>query len=248
MWQALAWGGLASASIYIGQALAQPLEHRPRITGMVMGFGAGALLSAVAYELVPASHFQQSVGLGLAASFLLGALAYFVGDRLADRAGGSGRQKIGASGRESTQSASGMGIFLGTLLDGIPESYILGITFALGGTVSIAFLVAIFTSNVPQGIAGTASLKAAGRSGHQVFLMWTGLTIACAVSAGLGFLVASGLQVSGYYSEAFAAGAVLTMLADAMMPEAFKNGGTWVGLLTVLGYLVSAVLGVAQGG
>ena len=248
MWQAFAWGGLASASIFLGQALAKPLEHRPRITGMVMGFGAGALLSAVAYGLVPASHFHKGDGFGLATSFVLGAVVYFVGDSLADRGGGSSRQQIAGSRREGLEGASGMGIFLGTLLDGIPESYILGLTLALGGTVSVAFLVAIFTSNVPQGIAGTLSLQAAGRSGRQVFLMWTGLTVACALAAGLGFLVASGMQVNGYYSEAFAAGALLTMLADAMMPEAFKNGGTWVGLLTVFGYLASAILSVAQEG
>jgi len=248
VWQALAWGDLASASIYIGEALANPLAHRPRVTGLVMGFGAGAMLSAVAYELVPASHARKGIGVGIGIAFLLGMVVYVVGDFLADRAGGSSRQQVARPQKDGEPTVSGTAIFLGTLLDGIPESYILGITLAVGGMVSFAFFAAIFISNIPQGIAGTLDLKRAGRSGRQIFLMWTGLTVASSLSAGLGYLVASTVTVNGYYSEAFAGGAVLTMLADSMMPEAFKNGGRWVGVLTVLGYLVAAALGVAEGG
>lgn len=249
MWQALAWGGLASASVYIGAALANPLAHRHRVIGSVMGFGAGALLSAVAYELVPASHAGKGVGVGLGIAFLLGMLVYIGGDLLADRAGGSSRKKVARphhDGEEGEVSATA--IFLGTLLDGIPESYILGITFAVGGSVSVAFLAAVFTSNIPEAIAGTLNLKSAGHSDRQIFLMWTGLVLMSAVSSAVGYLVAGAVPVNGYYSEAFAGGAVLTMLADSMMPEAFKNGGRWVGVLTVLGYLTTAILGVAQGG
>jgi ZIP family zinc transporter len=173
---------------------------------------------------------------------------YIVGDTLTDRAGGSSRQSIAApKAVDDVPRVSGTAIFLGTLLDGIPESYILGITLAVGGAVSIAFVAAVFASNIPQGVAGTLTLKSSGHSSRQVFLMWTGLTVASALSAALGYLVASAVPVNGFYSEAFAAGAVLTMLADSMMPEAFRNGGRWVGVLTVLGYLVSAALGVAQG-
>jgi ZIP family zinc transporter len=249
LWQAFAWGALASASIYIGEALAGPLEHRPRVIGLVMGFGAGAMLSAVAYELIPPSHLGKVAGIGLAAAFLAGMVVYVVGDQLADRAGGSSRQQIAGSRPEAGENTvSGTAIFLGSLLDGIPESYILGITLAVGGAVSIAFLAAVFTSNIPQGIAGTVTMRSAGRSGRQIFWLWTGLTVACALSAGLGYAVASNVQVTGYYSEAFAAGAVLTMLADSMMPEAFRNGGRWAGVMTVVGYIVAASLGVLQGG
>jgi ZIP family zinc transporter len=134
----------------------------------------------------------------------------------------------------------------GALLDGIPEAFILGISFALGGSVSVAFVAAIFVSNIPQGIAGTTSLRAAGYSEQKIVRMWTTLTVACAVTAALGYLLAHHLPAEGLYSEAFAAGAVLTMLADSMMPEAFEHGGKTVGLFTVLGYLVAAVLSVAQ--
>jgi ZIP family zinc transporter len=240
VWAALGWGAFSSASLFIGAGLARPMEHAELLTGQVMGFGAGTLLSAVAYELVPQASFRHASGVGVA--FLLGAVTYFVADRIVDERGGADRQEIDSD----EVTGSGAAMFIGALLDGIPEAYILGITLALGGSVSVAFVVAIFVSNIPQGIAGTTSLRAASYSDGTIFRMWTWLTVACAGTAALGYVVANELHVQGLYSEAFAGGAVLTMLADSMMPEAFEHGGKTVGLLTVLGYLVAAVLAVAQ--
>jgi ZIP family zinc transporter len=240
MWAALIWGGFSSASLFVGAWLARPMERAVRLTGQVMAFGAGTLLSAVAYELIPESSFQHPIGVGL--GFTSGALVYYFGDRLVARSGGEERQEIDSSQVEG----SGAAMFLGALLDGIPEAFILGISFALGGSVNVAFVAAIFASNIPQGIAGTTSLRAAGYSDRKIFRMWTALTVACAVTAALGYLLAHHLHVEGVYSEAFAAGAVLMMLADSMMPEAFDHGGKTVGLFTVLGYLVAAALSVAQ--
>ena len=135
-------------------------------------------------------------------------------------------------------------MFLGALLDGVPEAFVLGITLAVGGSVSVAFVTAVFVSNVPQGIAGTASLRTAGYTDKHIFRMWLGLTLTCAAVAAIGFAVADSVQNQGLYAGAFAAGAVLTMLADSMMPEAFEHGGPSVGVLTVLGYLVAASLAV----
>jgi ZIP family zinc transporter len=122
---------------------------------------------------------------------------------------------------------------------------ILGMGFALGGAVNLAFVVAVFVSNVPEGLAGTLSLEAAGRSHRKVFWMWTSLVILSAACAGLGNLLVKWLPgVDGQYAQAFAAGAMLTMIADAMLPEAFEHGGKCVGLLTVFGFLVSVVVAV----
>lgn len=240
IWDALLWGGFSSASLYIGAVLAGQMEHRTRATGLVMGFGAGTLLSAVAYQLIPESSLDQ--GIDVAVAFLLGTLTYFVADRLVDHGGGADRQDIaGESG-----GGSGSAMFLGALLDGIPEAFVLGIGLSLGGTVSVAFVAAIFVSNIPQGIAGTTSLKAAGHSSLQIYLMWTALTVGSAITAGLGFWLADAVPDQGLNAEAFAGGAVLTMLANSMMPEAFKHGGKAVGLLTVIGYLMAAVITVAQ--
>jgi ZIP family zinc transporter len=231
---------VTSASLFLGQALATPLDQRRRLTGLVMGFGAGTLLSAIAYQLIP----RDSLGRGwlVALWFVIGALTYYVGDRLVDGRGGLDRQRIGGG----QGGGSGAAMFIGALLDGLPEAFILGIGIAAGGAVSVAFVVAVFVSNIPQGVAGTSSLRAAGHSSRQIFGMWAWLTVACAIAAGAGFLMAGELGNGVVYAEAFAAGAVLVMLSDSMMPEAFQHGGRAVGLVTVFGYLVAAMLTVVS--
>src|SRR5262249_46248110 len=148
VWAALAWGAFSSASLYIGQALAGPMEKRTQATGLIMGFGAGTMLSAVAYELIPESNLEHTLGTGVAV--LVGAVAYYVGDRLVDKGGGGNRQDIDAH----TASGSGAAMFIGALLDGVPEAFILGVTLEAGGGISVAFVTAVFVSNIPQGIAG----------------------------------------------------------------------------------------------
>ncbi|NUT33652.1 MAG: ZIP family zinc transporter [Hamadaea sp.] len=236
VWNAVLWGALSSAALFIGQALARPMQPFPKATGLVTGFGAGTLLAAVAYELVPETSFEAGFDLGL--GFLAGALVYYFGDLLIDRRGGRDRQRIAPAAQEG----SGVAMFLGALLDGVPESFILGISLAGGGGISVAFVAAVFISNIPQGIAGTASLRAAGYTGRHITAMWTGLTVACGAVAGLGFSLAGAVPDAGLFASAFAAGAVLTMLADSMIPEAFRTGGNAVGLATVGGYLGAAAL------
>lgn len=240
VWAALAWGALASASLFIGQALAGPMARSRKAVGLLMGFGAGTLISAVGYQLVPEASFENGLGVGVA--FALGAVTYYVADRIVDSSGGEARQDLDV--RPDTGSPWAM--YVGALLDGLPESFVLGITLALGGAIDVAFLAAVFVSNIPQGLAGTTSLRAAGASNRHVFWGWAILTAASGLFAAAGFLLADGVPNEGLYAEAFAGGAVLTMLADSMMPEAFQHGGRSVGLLTVLGYLVAAALAVAQ--
>lgn len=239
-WQAVFWGGFSSAALYVGEALARPMARMHRATGLVMGFGAGTLLSAVAYELLPDSTLDK--GAKLAIGFGLGALVYFVGDRLIERGGGEDRQQITGASSDS----SGVAMFLGALLDGLPEAFVLGIGIQLGGSISVAFVAAVAISNIPQGIAGTTSLKDAGYADRTIFWMWTGLTVAAALTALAGYAVGDVVAGNGIYAQAFAAGAVLTMLADSMMPEAFEHGGKWVGVLTALGYAVATALTVLQ--
>jgi ZIP family zinc transporter len=238
-WAAFGWGALASSSLFIGQALAGPMRRSRKAVGLLMGFGAGTLVSAVGYELVPEASFEQGVAVGVA--FALGALTYYVADRIVDRQGGADRQKL-----DVQETGAPWAMFLGALLDGLPESFVLGITLALGGSINVAFLAAILVSNIPQGVAGTASLRAAGTTSRRVTWGWAILTAVCALMAVAGFVLADAVAHEGVWAEAFAGGAVLTMLADSMMPEAFRHGGRSVGLVTVLGYLAAAVLAVAQ--
>lgn len=205
-----------------------------------MGIGAGALISAIAYELVPESMLT---GIDVALALGLGAVAFFVGDWLVDRRGGADRKDIAGGQGEGSGSA----IFIGTLLDNVPESMILGMSLALGGAVNIAFLSAVFISNLPEGVAGSINLEAAGRPRQRIFWMWLALVLISAISAALGYTVIRWLpSADGRLAQAFAAGAMLTMLADAMMPEAFEHGGMLVGLFTVLGFMVSAMLSIIQ--
>jgi ZIP family zinc transporter len=236
---AIGWGGLAAASLLIGYLLARR-DLSNRTIGMIMGIGSGALISAIAYELIPESSLQ---GWEMGVAFGLGALTFFAGDLLIDRQGGGERKGID----EKQKRGSGSAIFLGTLLDNIPESFVLGIGLALGGAINIAFLAAVFVSNLPEGVAGSLNLAAAGHSQRHIFWMWFSLVVVSALCAGVGYAVASWLPgADGFLVQAFAAGAMLTMLADAMMPEAFEHGGMLVGLFTVFGFLAAAVLAVVQ--
>ena len=206
-----------------------------RTIGMIMGFGAGALLSAIAYELVPESALERT-----GSWEWLSCLAHSPSlERLDDRPPGRCRPQ---GHRRQTSGGSGSAIFIGTLLDNIPESIILGMSLALGGAINIAFLAAVFISNLPEGVAGTLNLEAAGRSRRTIFWMWTWLVLISAACAGLGYLIIRWLPgADGRIAQAFAAGAMLTMLADAMMPEAFEHGGKLVGIFTVMGFLVAAI-------
>lgn len=237
MLAATLWGGLAAASLLVGFFLATRNPSN-RTIGLTMGVGSGALISAIAYELVPEADVS---GWSIAVAFAVGAAAFFVGDWLVDHRGGADRKDLTGGG----ESGSGAAIFIGTLLDNVPESIVLGMSVLLGGAVNLAFLVAVFISNVPEGVAGTINLVAAGYTRRKVFWMWFVLVLLSAACAGLGYAIVTGMpETDGRAVRAFAAGAMLTMLADAMMPEAFEHGGKLVGLFTVLGFLMAAILSI----
>ncbi|MDF1606072.1 hypothetical protein [Nocardioides sp. YIM 152315] len=227
MSEALLWGLIAAGSLLVGQLLTTPLGRSTRTVGLMMAFGAGTLISAVGYELIPEENLE--LGWEIGAAFLVGALTYYVGARLVDRGGGSGTA-----------------LFLGALLDGIPESFILGLGLALGGEVSVAFLAAVLLSNIPEGLAGTADMRGSGVGERRITLMWAALTVVCGIASMAGYLVADQGSHTGEIASAFAGGAVLTMLADSMVPESYERAGRVAGLLTVLGFLVAGVLSSLQ--
>jgi len=230
------WGALSASSLLIGAALAMWLRPSDRVIGLVMSFGSGTLISAIAYELIPqAIKGDFPVVLGLAA----GALTFFLADWIIDRHGGEHRKSIATKQKAN----AGLAIFLGTLLDGIPESIVLGMSLALGGEVGVAFLIAVFISNLPESMASTTSMEDFGISRRTIEVMWLTLLVASALAAVLGYLLITRLPgAEGAGVEAFAAGAMLTMLADSMMPEAFEHGGKAVGLVTVCGFVVTTAL------
>ncbi|HEX5511062.1 MAG TPA: hypothetical protein VFX41_05065 [Actinomycetales bacterium] len=220
------WALLAASSLLAGAYIAERFSIPQRYVGRTMGFGAGALVAALAYELIPGPNVAD-VWIWLA--FGAGALLFYGLDGVLER-------------RSAGEAGSSVSIALGALLDGIPESLVLGISVAVGGSVSIGFLVAVFVSNLPEALSATVGLRTV-RSTRWVYLLWTGIAVASAVAAALGYAVASHLStLDGRYVQALAAGAVLTMLSDSMMPEALKEGGRPTGLLTALGFAVAALL------
>ena len=231
MLEALLWGGIAAASLLLGAVLAVARPWSDTAIGLVLAFGAGALIAGVAVELAEAgieTGGPVGVGVGLA----LGAVAYVAADRAVER--WSGRRGGGAAGAP---------LAIGALLDGIPEQAVLGIGLAAGGGVSLALLVAVFVSNLPEAIGASADMRRDGRSRRFVLLLWTGVAIVCALAAVGGRLVADAAPpelVGGI--DGFAAGALLVMLIDAMIPEARAKAKDGAGLATVVGFAVAAAL------
>jgi zinc transporter, ZIP family len=220
-----AWALLAASSLVLGAWVSVTFKVPTRLVGEAMGFGAGALVSAVAYELIP----RESVSdLDIWLSFGAGAVVFFAVDGFLER----------RSGGEN----AGRAIALGALLDGIPESMVLGISLAVGGSVSIGFLAAVFISNVPEALSSTSELRAEMAT-RSIYRLWIAIAGASAIAGALGYAVAVALPTTdGHRVQAFAAGAVVTMLAGSMMPEAFSEGGRRVALFTAVGFAIAAFL------
>lgn len=241
---AFAWGGIGGSALLVGAATATVVTIPRRVTGLVMAFGAGVLLSAVAYDLVEeASQTSGRVGV-VAAGLMAGAVVFFVGDLLIDRMGGEHRKA--SSGAQA--AGSGLAIVLGAVLDGIPESAVLGLGLLEGDGVSVAFVAAVFLSNLPEGLAASTGLLAAGWTRGRVLGLWGAVVLVSALAALAGYAAfdgASGSLIA--FVLAFAGGAITCMLADTMMPEAFADEGRLVGLVTAAGFALAFALHAAQG-
>jgi len=240
---AFLWGLFASSSLVVGGALALLLPIRERLLGLIMAFGAGVLISAVAYELV-AEAFETSAGNGsLALGLSAGALTFFVGDAVIDRMGGDKRKSM----RGSAGTSSALAIVLGIVLDGIPESAVIGLGLLNGTGVSVAVIAAVFLSNLPEAIAATTGLKAGGWRPGRVMGLWVLVAVVSGLASLAGYAVFDSAGPSAVaFVLAFAGGAILTMLADTMMPEAFEHGGKLVGLVTTLGFGLAFALSMLE--
>jgi zinc transporter, ZIP family len=233
---------VGASSLVLGAILVYAARPNRQVIGCIMAFGAGALISAVSFELV-LDVTEKGRGVALAGGLAGGAITFYLGDAWIDARGGGSRKR--STGQQ--ESGSALAITFGTLLDGVPESFILGLTLVAGGGVSWAFLAAVAVSNLPEAMAATYGLDEAGWRRNNVIWMWIGLTVVSGVSGALGFAAFSAMPSSeGALIQAFAAGALLTMLADTMMPEAFDYAGRTVGLFTVLGFGVSIALSTLE--
>jgi ZIP family zinc transporter len=227
MGAAIGWGALAASSLVLGALLSFARHWSSRQVGLVLAFGAGALISAVSFELAQeglAIAGAGITGLGLGA----GALTYFGLDWLIERrAAGEG----------------GTALALGAFLDGIPEQLVLGINIAAGSGVGVSLLVAIFVSNLPESMGSAEEMRESGTSRGAVLRLWLGVAAICTLATVAGYLMADGAS-DGFKAaiDGFAAGALLVMLIDSMIPDATRDAGRWAGLVTVLGFALAAAL------
>jgi ZIP family zinc transporter len=231
--EAFLWGLFAASSLLVGGLLALKLPIQERVLGWIMAFGSGVLIAAVAYELVAEAFETAERNASLALGLAAGALTFFVGDAVVDRMGGDGRKSM----TRAPGAGSALAIVLGIVLDGIPESAVIGLGLLSGDGVSVAVIAAVFLSNLPEAIAATTGLKAGGWAPRKVMGLWALVALVSGLASLLGYALFDSAGPDALaFVLAFAAGAILTMLADTMMPEAFEHGGKLVGLLTTLGF------------
>jgi zinc transporter, ZIP family len=239
MRESFLWGIVAGSSLVLGGLLALRFPIGNRLLGLIMAFGAGVLISAVAFELVHEASVTSAGDGGVALGLFAGSAVFFAGDTLIDRIGGSERKS--SSGGQAAGSA--LAIVLGIVLDGIPESLVLGLTVLEAGAVSVAFLVAVFLSNLPESIAATTGLARAGWKASRIIWLWVLVMVVSGLAALAGYaLLDTASPRTIAFVLAFAGGAILTMLADTMMPEGFENGGKLVGLFTTLGFALAFLI------
>jgi ZIP family zinc transporter len=231
--EAIWLGAVAQVSLLLSGLFATWVTVPRRIVGWLGAFGAGALISAVTFDLT--AQAEALGGAGLTLWLLIGAAIFIGGDYAVDR-------RLGPGGAEGDGGAGGaLGIVLGAIVDGVPESLIFGISLAAGSGISPAFLGAVIVSNIPQALAPSADLAAAGWSRARLALMWGAVVVACGLAAGLGYAVGAALGSTGDRMAALAAGGVLAMLTNSLMPFAFQRGGQLSGLWTVVGFALAVL-------
>ncbi len=235
--QAAGWGLFGGAALVLGAGIAWRLVVPPRAIATVMAFGSGVLISALAFDLVEEAALTGGV-LATTVGFLAGALAYVSANAALARRGARHRKRSGGQQpSETEQAGSGTAIAVGALLDGVPESVVLGLSLLGGGSISGSVVAAVFISNVPEGLSSAAGMKQAGRSAGYVFGVWGGIALLSALAAAAGYLMLGGAAPTTIaLITAVAAGAILTMIADTMIPEAFDQTHLLTGLIVALGF------------
>ena len=242
--QAGLWGLLSGGALVVGAAIAWLVDLPRTVVASVMAFGAGVLISALAFEMV--DEAERSAGLVPTVTGLLGgAVAYVAANVWLARRGARNRKRSGDDMQpsEADLQGSGTAIAVGALLDGVPESVVLGLSLVDGGGVAVPVLAAIVVSNLPEGLSSAAGMRRSGRSATYVFGVWGGIAVASGIAGALGCLLLQGASAATVATiTAVAAGAILAMVADTMIPEAFERTHLYAGLLASLGFVASFTL------
>jgi len=237
--QAGFWGFVAGAALLLGAGVGYYMAVPQRVIAAIMAFGSGVLISALSFDLMDEA-FRQGGFNATAGGFLAGALVFTAANRALASFGAKHRKR--STGRQPAEG-NGVALAVGALMDGIPESIVIGLSLLKGGAVSVVTVAAIFLSNIPEGLSSAAGMKQAGRSARYIFGIWGGIALASGAAALTGYTVFQDFSPAVIAATtAVAAGAILAMLVDTMIPEAFEEAHDFAGLITVAGFLAAFAL------
>lgn len=243
--QAGLWGLLSGSALLIGAAIGWFVPLSRRIIAAIMAFGAGVLISALSFELMDEA-WQRGGLIAVAGGFLGGALLFTFANKLLAAQGAKHRKRADAKHRNGEQHKNGgnsNALALGALLDGVPESIVIGVSLLQGGAVGLVAVVAVFLSNIPEGLSSAAGMKAEGRSLGFVLALWGGIAAIAGLASWFGYVAFDGVEPGVIAAvQATAAGAILTMVVDTMVPEAFEGTHDYAGVIAVTGFLAAFTL------
>jgi len=243
--QAGLWGLVSGSALLIGAVAGWFAPMSRRLVAGIMAFGAGVLISALSFELMDEAWRDGGVW-PVAGGFFGGAALFTICNQLLAAWGARHRKRSDPKLRSShgQQNANnGAALALGALIDGIPESIVIGVSLLEGRGVGFVAVVAVFLSNLPEGLASAAGMRAEGKSAAFVFLLWSAIALVSGAAALGGYLAFDGVAPAAVAAvQAVAAGAILAMIVDTMVPEAFEGTPDYAGLIAVAGFLAAFLL------
>jgi zinc transporter, ZIP family len=228
-----------------GAVLASYVNLKKSIIGSIMAFGAGVLIAALTFSLIEEAYNLVNDLVPVVLGFTLGGLSYSIANYILNKKSGTkNRKRSHGENAGGGKDASGVALMIGSLMDNIPENMALGISIVAGGTVNIVLIAAIFISNFPEGLASSQGMKNSGKSIRKILLLWAIVVAIGTISSAIGFSVLANVNKAIVsIALSYASGAILVMLAESMIPEAFEEGGSKIGLAAMAGFVVAFILG-----